>query len=66
MLHRQSSSEKPSDSKKQQNKATTVTAVSNENTGVIPSSENWEESLVGGADGSKEGDVQMVGVAVGC
>ena len=69
MVKRQSSNEKPSGNKKQQNKTTTVTRVSNEDTGVLPSSENWEsekESLVGGADGSKDEDTQMVGVAVDC
>lgn len=66
MIKRQSSSEKPSGNKKQQNKTRTVT-VANEDTDIIPSSESWEdESLVrggGGAD-SKE-DNQMVGVAIG-
>ena len=63
MLRRQSSSEKPSGNKKQQMKTTTV---ANEDTGIVPSSENWEteeESLVGGADGSKD-DAQMVGGAI--
>lgn len=68
MLKRQSSSEKPSGNKKQQNKTTTVT-VFNEDIGIVPSSENWEsekKSLVGGADSSKDEDIQMVGVAVDC
>ena len=63
MLRRQSNSEKPSGNKKRQKK---TTAVDNEDTGIVPSSENWEteeESLVGGADGSKD-DVQMVGGSI--
>ena len=67
MLRRQSSSEKPSAGNKKQQKKTTTVAVANEDvTGIVPSSENWDtedESLVGGADGSKD-DAQMVGVAV--
>ena len=56
--------EKPSGYKKQQ-KAMPV-AVATEETGIVPSSENSEteeESLVGGADGSKD-DVYMVGVFI--
>ena len=60
MLRRQSSSEKPSGNKKQEKKTT----ISNEDSGIVPSSENWEneESLVGGVDGCKDDDDQMVGV----
>ena len=64
MLKRQWSNEKPSGNKKSQQKKATV-AVASEDTGIVPSSENWEtkeELLVGEADGSKDDDIQMVGV----
>lgn len=60
MLRRQLSNEKPSGNKKHEK----TTAVSNEDSSVVPFSENWEseeESLMGGANGSKD-DAQMVGV----
>ena len=64
MLKRQWSNEKPSGNKKPQKKGG---AVANEDSGTVPTSENWEteeESVVQGADGSKDDDVQMVSVAI--
>ena len=66
VLKRQWSSEKAAN-KKQQNK--TTVRVANEESGIFPSSENWEnegEPLVGRGDGNKDEDVQMVGVAIDC
>ena len=59
MLKRQWSNEKPSGNKKPQKKGG---AVANDDSGTVPTSENWEteeESVVGGAD-----DVQTVSVTI--